>query len=120
MLLFIGPVLKGTLSMNKVGMAAGDQWHVHVKRDARTLCTCRIKVSDDFTAESSLYMIDDEDLISVREALMAVVGVIDFKLEKPRLQRLLRERIAQLKSREDQLEEELPPSPTADSDTFPF
>ena len=97
--------------MNRIGLHRGDEAYVSVRINKVLHLDIIITATTDTTVEAEVHGAADADLISSGEALKAATGAVDFLLERPRLKKLLAERIRELR---DEIAEE---SAKADSPT---
>jgi len=105
--------------MNRFGLHKGDEAYVSVRINKVLHLDIIIAATTDTTVEAEVHGAADADLISSGEALKAASGAVDFLLERPRLKKLLAERIAEL--REEIAEEGAnAPSPADGLEDIPF
>jgi len=105
--------------MNRIGLHKGDEAYVSIRINKALQLDIIVTATTDTTVEAEVHGASDADLISCGEALKAAAGAVDFLLERPRLKRLLAERIRELR---DEIAEESAraDSPTDGLEDIPF
>jgi hypothetical protein len=105
----------------KYGIRAGQEIAVLVYRDQEFLGACIITPTTADQVGIHLHYYDDTELVVFIEAFSAAMGAAKFELDKPRLRKLVEERIAELNAQsEDGEGSNPPPPPTASNGEFPF
>ena len=104
--------------MIDVGLQKGDEVYVSVRVNKSLVADLVISVFSKTELSVELYTDSDADVVIVHEALLASIGAVGYRLERPHLKELLMKRVQQLK-REDEEEEENNPPPPSISD-MPF
>lgn len=96
--------------MNGLGLREGDDYAVLIYRNGTSIAEVTGTIISPVETAASLYTDGDETLLIVNEILKIAVGATSFFEQKPRLQEMLKQRIAELKA-ESEGEEGEPPYP---------
>lgn len=104
--------------MSGVGLRKGSHGMVTVSVDGQDLADVTIFAFDNASARADLYIDTDDDLIVVSEVLAAAIAAVQFKMEKPRLKKLIAKRIEELRQMDLEGEEGVPPYPNVDNIPF--
>jgi len=104
--------------MRQPGLHKGDEAYVSVRINRKMCVDFLIDTINSHEVACELWGDVDVDFIAVDEALKAALGGVAHQLEKPRLKKLLQDRIAQLKRESEEAEREDPPAPSTDDIPF--
>jgi hypothetical protein len=104
--------------MKHPGLRKGDEVYVSIRVNKHLEADFLITVLSSNETSCEMYADPETDIIRLREALQVSLGTVNYRMEQPRLKRLLQERIAQLKAEAEEVEEKDPPTPT--SNDIPF
>jgi hypothetical protein len=100
------------------GLQPKDEAYVSVRINRHLALDILISTISRTEVSAEVWGDDYVDLVSVYEALKAATGAVAHELEKPRLKRLLEDRIAQLKRESGEAGEDYPPAPPTDDIPF--
>jgi hypothetical protein len=110
--------LKGVLKMSRIGISMGDEITVIVYRNKEGVGEVVSQCVTDEELIINVTTLDDQTALYMYEALTAAARALDYHMHRPILRALLQERIAELRSYEDEEGSE-PPSPI-DIGDIPF
>jgi len=96
--------------MKFMGLQKGDEAYVSVKINRRNIADIVVNAISSNEISEEIWCDTDADMVAVYEALKAACSGVDYQLQRPHLREMLAERIAQLKS-EDEEAEGKPPCP---------
>lgn len=96
---------------SKYGIRAGQEIGVLFYRDQEFLGACLIRATTAEQVAIELHTYEDEDLLVLKEAALAASGAISFEMDKPRLKRMVADRIKELNEQSEGGEGSYPPTP---------
>lgn len=105
----------------KYGIRKGQEIAVLFYRDQEFLGACIIQPTVEDQVGIHLHYYKDEELVVLREAAAAALGAVRFESNKPRLRKMIEERIKELTGLSEGKEGgDPPPPPTTESPELPF